>query len=81
MGLGIKIENLRDMAQAMDSHGDGLVPIAPVLGFLREEAGFSIPQDGDGEMKEVGQRFRLTLLCVSTVFDRFPSELTESDRL
>lgn len=27
------------MADAMDAHGDGLIPTAPVLEFLREEGG------------------------------------------
>ncbi len=30
---------LRDMVRVMDAHGDGLIPTAPVLEFLRQEAG------------------------------------------
>ena len=34
------------MVRVMDSHGDGLIPTAPVLEFLREEADVSVlPED------------------------------------
>lgn len=41
VGLGLTPEQLRQMVRVMDSHGDGLIPTAPVLEFLREEAGVS----------------------------------------
>lgn len=31
-------DDLREMAKAMDIHGDDRIPTAPVLAFLREEA-------------------------------------------
>lgn len=44
---------LQDMARVMDAHGDGLIPTAPVLDFLREEAGLASdsrpPDEGRGE--------------------------------
>ena len=42
VGLSLTPEQLRQMVRVMDSHGDGLIPAAPVLEFLREEAGASV---------------------------------------
>lgn len=41
MGLEIPEAMLRALADTIDPHGDGLLPTAPVLEFLREEAGLA----------------------------------------
>lgn len=42
MGIIIAPAGLSDMAAVMDTHGDGLIPTAPVLEFLRKEAGIPV---------------------------------------
>lgn len=38
-GLALSPEHLRDMVNVMDAQGDGLIPTAPVVEFLKKEAG------------------------------------------
>lgn len=51
VGIGLAPSQLREMVKAMDSHGDGLIPTAPILEFLQEEAGASSRQAGRAEEK------------------------------
>lgn len=51
VGLEIAPGQLREMAKAMDSYGDGLIPTAPVLEFLRQEAGTTSGNDLGGMEK------------------------------
>lgn len=53
MGLILAPDRLHEMVAVMDAHGDGLIPTAPVLEFLREEAGLTsgppAPAEGGAE--------------------------------
>lgn len=51
VGLELAPGQLRQMAKAMDSYGDGLIPTAPVLEFLRQEAGTTSRNDLGGMEK------------------------------
>lgn len=51
------------MAKAMDSHGDGLIPTAPVLEFLRHEAGITPGNDEVG-MEKVKRSITQLLVVV-----------------
>lgn len=44
------------MADAMDAHGDGLIPTAPVLEFLREEAGLTSRANEDKGSSQVRRK-------------------------
>lgn len=46
VGLSLAPESLGEMVSVLDAYGDGLIPITPVLEFLRREAGIS-PEGGD----------------------------------
>lgn len=48
VGIALPHTSLNDMAAVMDAHGDGLIPTAPVLEFLRKEAGIPVVASSDG---------------------------------
>lgn len=53
VGLVLGPDRVQEMVAVMDAHGDGLIPTAPVLEFLRKEAGLGsgphLPAEGDLE--------------------------------
>lgn len=56
MGLELTPDDMREMAKVMDIHGDGRIPTAPVLEFLREEARAAF-QSGGEALSKVSSHF------------------------
>ena len=62
MGLILAPDRLHEMVAVMDAHGDGLIPIEPVVEFLRKEAGLASgpPPPSENDAQQVKPHFRLT---------------------
>lgn len=59
------------MADAMDTHGDGLIPTAHVLDFLREEAGLTLRTNGDQGFRQVRRKNHVRSIPVHSL-ERHP---------
>lgn len=67
VGLILAPDMLHGMVAVMDAHGDGLIPTAPVLEFLRKEARLSSdpPPLAEGDVQQVSTT--LTVLYLHTI--------------
>ncbi|CAB1102374.1 unnamed protein product [Ectocarpus sp. CCAP 1310/34] len=81
VGLSLAPESLGEMVSVLDAYGDGLIPITPVLEFLRREAGIS-PEGGDMQQQaggEVGFAFREAVRSLAKAEQQYANSEDESD--
>ncbi|CBJ27722.1 hypothetical protein Esi_0083_0058 [Ectocarpus siliculosus] len=81
VGLSLAPESLGEMVSVLDAYGDELIPITPVLEFLRREAGIS-PEGGDVQQQaggEVGVAFREAVRSLAEAEQQYANSEDESD--
>ncbi|CAM9921910.1 unnamed protein product [Ectocarpus sp. 4 AP-2014] len=81
VGLSLAPESLGEMVSVLDAYGDGLIPITPVLEFLRREAGIA-PEGGDMQQQasgEVGVAFREAVRSLAEAEQQYANSEDESD--
>ncbi|CAM9306993.1 unnamed protein product [Ectocarpus fasciculatus] len=82
VGLSLAPESLGEMVSVLDAHGDGLIPIPPVLEFLRKEAGM-IPEGRDVQQQqaggEIGVAFREAVRSLAEAEQQYANSEDEFD--